>query len=56
MSSRLSVEIAARLLLLLHDALRIEVADPPTLGSGGGIDDRVDECRLARVHGLVDRP
>src|SRR5262249_42155745 len=42
------------LLLLLQDALRIEVADAAALRARGGIDHRVDQRRLARLHGFVD--
>src|SRR6266481_5233516 len=41
-------------LLLLQNALRIEVADAAAFGAGGGIDHRVDQGRLAGIHRLVD--
>src|ERR1700736_370373 len=34
-------------------ALRVEVADAAALGAGRRVDHRVDQCRLAGVHGLV---
>src|SRR5919204_2853460 len=47
-------EPAARVpLFLAHHALRIEVADTTALAARRRIDNRVDESRLARVHGLV---
>src|SRR5881392_839056 len=36
-------------------ALRVEVTDPAAFGTRRGVDHRVDERRLARVHGLIDR-
>src|SRR5215212_11199329 len=35
--------------------LRVEVADAAALGAGRRVDHRVDEGRLAGIHGLVDR-
>src|SRR4029078_2632952 len=41
-------------LLLLQNALRIEVADAAALRARGRVDHRVDQRRLARVHRRVD--
>src|SRR6266700_724555 len=41
-------------LFLANHALRIEVADAAALGPGRRVDRRVDEGRLAGVHGRVD--
>src|SRR5467141_3445288 len=40
-------------LFLAKHALRVEVADAAALRAGGGVDHRVDQGRLAGVHGLV---
>src|SRR5258706_3848057 len=40
-------------LFLAKHALRVEVADAAALRAGGGVDHRVDQRRLAGVHGLV---
>src|SRR6516225_5800928 len=42
-------------LFLFQSALRIEVAYPAALGTRRRIDDRVDQRRLAGIHGRVDR-
>src|SRR3954469_459706 len=42
-------------LFFANYALRVEVADPAALRARRRIDHRVDERRLARVHGLIDR-
>src|SRR6185312_3431321 len=39
---------------LAQHALRIEIANPAALATGGGIDHRIDECRLAGIHGRID--
>src|SRR5262245_63958334 len=39
---------------LANRALRVEFADATALGAGGRVDHRVDEGRLAGVHGRVD--
>src|SRR5713226_8139464 len=50
--SRNSIDVAD--LFLAKHALRVEVADAAALAAGCRIDHRVDEGRLAGVHGLVD--
>src|SRR5260370_25470832 len=40
-------------LLLLQNALRVEVADAAALGARRGIDHRVDQRRLAGIHRFV---
>src|SRR5262249_32190515 len=45
---------AAAGLLLAQHTLRIEVADAAALASGCGVDDCVDQCRLAGIQGRVD--
>src|SRR5580704_683772 len=52
--SRLLETKAPCSLFLANLALRIEVADSAALAAGGRVDRRVDEGRLAGVHGLVD--
>src|SRR5580700_9115505 len=42
------------ILFLADHALRVEIADAPALGAGRGIDNGVDEGRLAGVHRGVD--
>src|ERR1700681_1660837 len=42
-------------LFLLQLALRIEVADPAAFAAGRRIQYRVDQSRLARIHGRIDR-
>src|SRR5215813_11135506 len=41
-------------LFLANRALRVELADAAALGAGRRVDHRVDEGRLAGVHGRVD--
>src|ERR1700687_2810010 len=41
-------------LFLAKHALRVEVADAAALRAGRRVDHRVDQGRLAGVHGLVD--
>src|SRR5690242_14900520 len=41
-------------LFLANRALRVELADATALGAGRRVDHRVDEGRLAGVHGRVD--
>src|SRR5260370_17355606 len=43
-------------LLLLQNALRVEVADAAALGARRGIDHRVDQRRLAGIHRFVHAP
>src|SRR5712671_4421134 len=40
-------------LFLAKHALRVEVADAAALRAGCRVDHRVDQCRLAGIHGLV---
>src|SRR4029453_11208012 len=40
-------------LFLANRALRVELANAAALGAGGRVDHRVDEGRLAGVHGRV---
>src|SRR5207253_3825759 len=40
-------------LFLTNLALRVEIADAAAFAAGRRVDYRVDECRLAGVHGLV---
>src|ERR1700728_3890933 len=42
--------------LFAKRAFRIEVADPAAFAAGRRIDHRIDQCRLARIHGGVDLP
>src|SRR3979409_1051929 len=49
-------EIALRVLFLANLALGIEVADSAALAAGCWIEHRVDERRLAGIHGRVDGP
>src|SRR5258708_19424361 len=51
-SSENSIDVAD--LFLAKHALRVEIADAAALAAGRRIDHRVDESRLAGVHGLVD--
>src|SRR5579883_2818549 len=44
----------SRRLLLLQRALRVEVADAAALAAGGRVEHRVDQRRLARIHGGID--
>src|SRR5262252_8135630 len=41
-------------LFLANRALRVELADATALGAGRRVDYRVDEGRLAGVHGRID--
>src|SRR5262249_7144945 len=50
-----SAGTACSFLFLANRALRIELADAAALGAGRRVDHRVDEGRLAGVHGRVDR-
>src|SRR5262245_47721067 len=43
-------------LFLPQRALRVEVADAARLATGAGIDHRIDECGLTRIHRRVDGP
>src|SRR6478672_720784 len=45
---------AALPLFLLQLALRIEIADAAALAAGRRVEHRVDECRLAGIHGGVN--
>src|SRR5262249_59933716 len=49
---RVQIEVAD--LFLANHALRVELADAAALGAGRRVDHRVDEGRLAGVHGRVD--
>src|SRR3954463_16386293 len=50
------VAMSASLFLLLQRALRIEIANASAFAAGGRIKNRIDERRLAAVHGGVHRP
>src|SRR5215475_8978961 len=49
-----SAGTACSFLFLANRALRIELTDAAALGAGRRVDHRVDEGRLAGVHGRVD--
>src|SRR5437899_2716106 len=52
-ASRHSGEGQRTTLFFSDHALRVEVADAAALGAGRRVDHRVDEGRLAGIHGLV---
>src|SRR5207253_152170 len=50
------LELRWVVLFLAELALRVEIADSAALAAGSRIEHRVDEGRLARIHGRVDGP